>query len=199
MFTGIVTDTSPILSSQTVKDGLLMTIRKPKGWASLKSGDSIATNGVCLTAAAVRGEEYDCYLMPETLAKTSFGQQLPKSVNLERPLSSQGRFDGHFVQGHIDQVGKVVSVTDSKDGHCITIEFGKSNEGLVVAQGSVTVDGVSLTVADVTNNRLKVCIIPYTCANTTLAKLARGGLVNLEFDILGKYVVKNITLYGGLR
>ncbi len=189
MFTGIVTDTTTIESSRKTAQGLSLQFKKPKGWTDLRPGDSIATDGVCLTAATVAPAHYSCELMPETLERTSFGRSLPQAVNLERSLRLDGRLDGHWVQGHVDTVGIVTGV-DRSDGWRTTIEFPVEYRDLVVAKGAITVNGVSLTVTKVTNQSFEVALVPYTLAHTTLVNLEGGAAVNLEFDIMGKYAAR---------
>jgi riboflavin synthase len=187
MFTGIITETAPIKRTEKLENGLKLTFKKPK-WDDLELGESIATNGVCLTVTAIRDDEYDVFLMPETLSKTSFGHKIPERVNLERALSTGDRFGGHFVQGHVDGVGKVIKINKT-NGHKIEIKFPAKNTQLVMYKGSITVDGVSLTIASCKEDLLSVALIPHTLQYTTLNTLKEGDMVNLEFDMLGKYVV----------
>lgn len=193
MFTGIITDVTTIADSQETTDGLKLTFQKPKQWNDLQLGESVNTNGVCLTVAAIRQDEYDCLLMPETLTKTSFGQKLPDTVNLERSLTLKDRFGGHFVQGHVDETGRVIKVDDA-DGYRLSINFGTDNQALVIYKGSITINGVSLTVAAVDDGVLEVALIPHTLQNTTIGGLRSGDIVNLEFDVLGKYVVNSMKV-----
>lgn len=188
MFTGIVTNTASVKESKPVKDGLLVTFLRPKDWTDLKLGDSISTNGVCLTISALRPKEYDCLLMPETLKKSSFGRRVPKLVNLERSLKAGDRLDGHFVQGHVDGVGSVIKI-DKTDGWRLFIDYPAGQRDLVVPKGSITVDGVALTIVDIKGSNFSVALIPHTLKTTTLKNLRVGDEVNLEFDVLGKYVV----------
>lgn len=169
------------------KSGLTLTFEKPNSWKDLVLGESIATNGACLTVAAIRDNEYDCQLMSETLAKTSFGHSVPARVNLERALSVQDRFGGHFVQGHVDGVGEVVSI-DTDGEYRLHINFAPDKKDLVIYKGSITVDGVSLTVAKVSGKKLTVALIPHSLEHTTLGSLQVGDKVNLEFDMIGKYI-----------
>ena len=187
MFTGIISDTTKILGSKRSTDNLRITFKKPADWTDLKLGESIATNGVCLTVAAIRDNEYDCDLMTETLTVTSFGGSLPKVVNLERALRAGDRFDGHFVQGHVDCVGQVTKV-DKVGGWRLSVQFDPRYKKLVAPKGSITIDGVSLTVAALKGTTATVALVPYTLAHTTLVKLKAGDKVNLEFDMIAKYV-----------
>ncbi len=191
MFTGIITHVVPIKKTRKTNDGLVMTFARPSDWNDLRTGESVATNGACLTVAAVRGHEYDCLVTPETLARTSFGASLPQKVNLERPLTMQDRFGGHFVQGHVDSTGTVVAVGQS-DGYRLGVRFDPDNQGLVVYKGSITVDGVSLTVSDAKSDCFEVALVPHTLKSTTLGSLKAGDVVNLEFDVIGKYVRSNM-------
>ncbi len=214
MFTGIITDVAPVLKTRQDKGGVTLTLEKPVSWTDLELGESIATSGVCLTVTAIRNKEYDCYVMPETLNVASFGFKLPKAVNLERSLSAKDRFGGHFVQGHVDGVGEVVGVqpgadyrlsiaftiaddlvkalkpgaTSDKGQKIIQKDQQKAARGLVMYKGSITIDGVSLTVAEVKDNVLTVALIPHTLEHTTLNSLKPGDKVNLEFDMIGKYI-----------
>lgn len=191
MFTGIITDTTDVKVTKADGSGLFVTFARPEGWKDLELGESVATNGVCLTVASIRDDEYDCHLMSETLSKTAFGASVPERVNLERALKASDRLSGHFVQGHIDEVGHVKKVC-SDDGADIWIEYSIGAQPLVVYKGSITINGVSLTVAEVRGNSLKVSLVPYTLRHTTLRLLRAGDPINLEFDIIGKYIHKSI-------
>lgn len=189
MFTGIVTNIAKVSAKPDESGGLTMTVTKPAGWDDLVLGESIATNGACLTVSEIRADSYDYYLMPETLAKTSFGSKAPTQVNLERSLSVKDRFGGHFVQGHVDGVGSVTKI-DRADGYRLSIEFPESFTELVIYKGSITINGVSLTIAETKDTVLTVALIPHTLEHTTLGALEPGDKVNLEFDMIGKYVAK---------
>lgn len=229
MFTGIITDVMPVVRSRQDKGGITLTVKKPANWTDLVLGESVATNGVCLTATAIHDKEYDCYIMPETLDVSSFGFAIPKEVNLERSLSANERFGGHFVQGHVDGIGEVVKVETGSD-YRVSIMFGRSGNvdndhlsssgktqttsandltkkstsllekseqtdvdqearSLVIHKGSIAINGVSLTVAEVKDNVLTVALIPHTLEHTTFDSLKIGDKVNLEFDMVGKYIV----------
>lgn len=189
MFTGIITRTTEVVSSKLGDRGLTLTFKKPKGWDDLEEGESVCTDGVCLTVAAIRDDEYDCFLMPETLMKTSFGDKVPKFVSLERAMSAKGKFSGHFVQGHVDGVGRVSKI-DKSDGWRLSIDFAKEHKNLVILKGSIAINGVSLTVAELHGHTFGVAIIPHTLKHTTLSDLEMGDEVNLEFDMIGKYIVR---------
>lgn len=188
MFTGIVTHTTSVKSTKSDATGLTMRFIKPRGWDDLTLGESINTNGACLTVAAIRSKEYECFLMPETLKKTSFGRTVPSEVNLERALGVGERFGGHFVQGHVDGVGTVKKI-DTSDGWRLYIEFPEEFRELVVPKGSIAINGVSMTIAELDGNVLAVAVIPHTLEHTTLDSLLIDDAVNLEFDMIGKYTV----------
>ena len=188
MFTGIIEHTAKITKNRASKNILTLSIKRPPEWTDLELGESIAMNGVCLTVMQIRDDEYDCQLMAETLAKTSFGSQLPESLNLERAMKPSDRLGGHFVQGHVDTVGEVFKI-DSTKGYELFVKFPAHNRKYVIYKGSITIDGVSLTVAEVKDDVLKVALIPYTRSHTTLGLLRPGDKVNLEFDMIGKYIV----------
>ncbi len=196
MFTGIITDTTSIVRSKKSKGGLTLTFQRPRGWDDLQLGESVATNGACLTVAALRDSEYDCVLIPETLNRTAFGSSLPEQVNLERAMGMADRFSGHFVQGHVDGIGTVRAIDTDASGWRLSIAFSPADKPLVIYKGSVTMNGVSLTVAAVEDNVLTVALIPHTLKHTTLESLQVGGAVNLEFDMIGKYVVNSLKLRG---
>ena len=190
MFTGIVTATSPILKHQKLTEGLKLTFQTPTGWSDITEGESINTSGVCLTVTTKSTSRFSVFLMPETLDKTTFGgHQLPSEVNLERAMSASDRLGGHFVQGHVDTTGIIKSI-NSTNGFVMTISYPGKFDRYVIPKGSITVDGVALTIVE--HNKaglLSVAIIPYTLEHTAISVLHEGDLVNLEFDMLGKYVI----------
>jgi riboflavin synthase len=163
----------------------------------MRPGSSVAVNGVCLTVTRVSGGQFAADVMGETLAVTSLGALAPGSpVNLERPVRADGRLDGHLVQGHIDGTGTVVDRRSAENWDVLRIELGPGLQRYVVHKGSVAVDGVSLTVSDVSDSWFEVSLIPETLARTTLGVLAPGDPVNIEVDVLAKYVER---LLGGSR
>ncbi len=194
MFTGIITDTARVLKTEPQDGGLDLDIVRPDGWAELVEGESINTDGVCLTISLLTSASFQCHLVPETLRKTTFGKQVPETVNLERSLQASDRFGGHFVQGHVDEVGTVTEIKEGND-RLVQITYSPSNGALVVPKGAITINGVSLTVVDVSAKSFSVALIPYTTKHTTLGKLKVGDKVNLEFDMIGKYIVKGLKLY----
>lgn len=187
MFTGIVEAVGTVSDFSDTEDGRRMRV-SVEGWPALAVGASIAVNGVCLTALdSTSGIEVD--VIPETLGRTNLGVlRTGDRVNLERAMPADGRFDGHIVQGHVDGTGTVRSLVSDEDGVVMAIEAADSLLGYVVEKGSITVDGVSLTVAASSDAGFSVALIPHTLDVTTLGLRNPGDLVNLEVDILAKYV-----------
>lgn len=154
----------------------------------LKVDQSLAHNGVCLTVVNVDAETYTVTAIDETLKRTNLGNlKVGDEVNLERCMKADGRFDGHIVQGHVDQLGELVSVEEKNGSHLFTFKHDKG-ENFTVDKGSITVNGVSLTAFDTSDTAFSVAVIPYTYEHTTFKHLRVGNKVNLEFDIIGKYV-----------
>ena len=187
MFTGIITAKAQVNYAKQLKEGMKVGFKTPEGWGDLEIGESIAVNGVCLTIDSITSDEWTAFLMPETLAATSFGGGMPAVVNMERALPLSHRLSGHIVQGHVDGTGKVMRINND-NGHVVSIAFDDKYAGLVIHKGSVTINGVSLTISAVRENVLEVSLIPLTLSETTLGDLRDGDLVNLEFDVIGKYV-----------
>ncbi len=189
MFTGIVEAVGRLVEVEKTDGGRRLRIEAPPV-AGSPIGASVAVSGVCLTVTGTDGSTFRVEAVTETLARTSLGGlEVGSEVNLERAMPASGRFDGHIVQGHVDGVGRVVEVEPEGEGRRVTIgELPAGVRPYVVEKGSITVDGVSLTVAAVTTDGLEIALIPHTLAVTTLANLATGVVVNLEADILAKYV-----------
>lgn len=187
MFTGIITNTTAVKKTLSSDKGISITFKKPLGWPDLAPGESVSTDGVCLTVVDVGPKYYDCHLMPETLKKTTFGKQMPREVNLERSLRMGDRFSGHMVAGHVDDVGKVTKIVKAKEWQ-VYIEFAPKHKKLIVNKGSVALNGISLTVVEVKGNTFYVSLIPFTLKRTTLSNLKVDDLVNIEFDMIGKYL-----------
>jgi riboflavin synthase len=194
MFTGIINNISHVKKSQDKDKGILVTFELPENWKDLQIGESISTNGVCLTVLSLDANEYSCFLMPETLARTTFGKDIPARVNVERALKADERFGGHFVQGHIDDLGYVTEIS-KKDEWVLSIKYDLKYSPLVIEKGSITIDGVSLTISKLNKNNFSVSLIPFTLKHTTLGDLAINDEVNLEFDILGKYINRIMEKY----
>ena len=162
----------------------------------LKVDQSLAHNGVCLTVTSVENSNHQVTAIDETLLRSNLGDlKIGESINLERAMSGLSRFDGHLVQGHVDTVGVVKSVLDKDGSWIFTFNFPEENKHLLVDKGSVCINGVSLTVINPTTNTFQVAIIPYTYENTSFKSLQEGDPVNLEFDILGKYIARYAAAY----
>lgn len=162
----------------------------------LKVDQSLAHNGVCLTVTSLENGKHQVTAIDETLLRSNLGDlKIGESINLERAMSGLSRFDGHLVQGHVDTVGLVKSVLDKDGSWIFTFNFPEENKHLLVDKGSVCINGVSLTVIKPTLNTFQVAIIPYTFENTSFNMLKEGDPVNLEFDILGKYIARYAAAY----
>ena len=157
----------------------------------LKVDQSLAHNGVCLTVTEVTNNKYNVTAIKETLDKTNLGSlAIGDKVNLERCMPANGRFDGHIVQGHVDCIAKCIGIKDLEGSWEFSFEYPKNKQHLTVEKGSITVNGVSLTVVNSLESSFSVCIIPYTFEHTNFNHIQLGSTVNLEFDIVGKYVAK---------
>jgi riboflavin synthase len=191
MFTGIVTERGVVSTMTVGRAGARLRVEAPSTARGMSTGDSVAVNGVCLTAVAIADGAFDVEAVPETLQRTNLGGLGPGSaVNLERPILAGGRFDGHIVQGHVDGVATVRRVAIDGDGWRVWFDAAGELMRYVAEKGSVALDGVSLTVSDVDGSGLEVVLIPHTRAVTTLGDLAPGARVNLEVDVLAKYVAR---------
>lgn len=197
MFTGIVEKQGKVLDIQT--EGTNYHFRIASGIEEeLYIDQSISHNGVCLTVVSINEDSYVVTAIKETMDKTNLGKiSIGDHINLERAtVSGQTRMDGHMVQGHIDGTTKCLNVEDVDGSWYFTFELDKSNAALVVDKGSICVNGVSLTVVDPTSDLFKVAIIPYTFEHTNFKYLQPGNIVNLEFDIIGKYVQRYLMNIG---
>lgn len=192
MFTGLIEEQGRVLTPP--RNGKL-SLAADKVTEGLALGDSIAVNGVCLTVSAFSGQRFTADVMPETLHRSNLGELRTGSlVNLERALPATGRFGGHFVSGHIDGVGSLLSVRP--EGNALIFSIRAAPELLrgIVEKGSVAIDGISLTVVEVTETLFSVSVIPHTAAVTTLAGKRPGDRLNLETDMIGKYVLRALSL-----
>ncbi|WP_116113257.1 riboflavin synthase [Austwickia chelonae] len=195
MFTGIVEEIGVITAMDRRPDSVVLRIRGPLVTTDVADGVSIAVNGVCLTVTGHDGEEFTVDVMQESLNRSSLGALgLGSQVNLERALSAQGRFGGHIVQGHVDGTATCLSRVPGQDWEVLTFSLPSDLARYVVSKGSITVDGVSLTVSGLTEETFAVSLIPTTLRETTLGGLGVGGAVNLEVDVLGKYVERLLGL-----
>ena len=194
MFTGLIQETGQIASVRQVRGKTRITVNAKSIPAELKLGDSVAVSGACLTAVESERHRFSCDLAEETLKRTSLGNLKKNStVNLELPTQANARLGGHVVQGHVDGVGKLLSLEKIKgrEDWRLVIEIPSELERYVVPQGSITVEGISLTVAHIKSNQIEIAIIPHTYRATNLNTLKRNGLLNIEVDVLAKYAEKS--------
>ena len=194
MFTGIVEELGAVQTLRLLPDSGLLTIQGSKVLEGTQLGDSIAVNGVCLTVVRQERAEFTVDIMAETLAKTNLGDLKPGSrVNLERALQLQSRLGGHLVSGHVDGVGKLQRITPWGIAKLLEISADPSLLSVVLPKGSIAIDGISLTVIDVEADYFTVSLIPHTFKETTLGLKSVGSVVNLETDLIGKYVARLIV------
>ena len=189
MFTGIIEEKGTISKIMKNASQAVLTIKAQKIMEDIHKGDSIAVNGICLTVTAFSKNEFQADVMHETLNRTALKMLKPgSSVNLERAMAAGGRFGGHMVSGHIDGTGKIAEIKEDSLAIWYTIEAPPQILRYIVEKGSIAIDGISLTVAKVTQTTFSVSTIPHTRSATTLGERRPGDLVNLENDIIGKYV-----------
>lgn len=194
MFTGIVEATGTLAEVKGTGGGFRVRIETPLS-AHVKIGDSLAVNGVCLTVILIDGAHVLADVGPETARVTTFNAlQRGQEVNLERPMRSDGRVDGHFVMGHVDGVGVIEEVRQEGESRWLTVTFPPALAPYFIRKGSIAVDGVSLTVAGLGERQFDVMIIPHTWSHTALKNLRKGDKVNLECDMIGKYIVRAMEL-----
>jgi len=195
MFTGIIEEVGHVASIEIKGQQRRLTLASSKLIRELKQGDSISVSGVCLTAVDISRDSFTCDLAQETWLRTSFSRLKPEAVvNLELPMRASGRFDGHIVQGHVDGVGNVTSFERVPDGNDYLLKINVPSEitRYIVTKGSLAIEGISLTVAAIEGTQVRVAIIPHTSEVTNLQSLQSGDLVNLEVDVIAKYVEKMI-------
>lgn len=196
MFTGIVEETGTVRRIRRGRASAELAIEAKKVLEDARIGDSIAVNGICLTVTGIENGVFTADVMHETLSRTSFSQLTAGSrVNLERAMAADGRFGGHIVSGHVDGVGAITDLQKDDNAVWYTFRAGPQVMRYIVEKGSITVDGISLTVARVGADTFSISAIPHTVAQTVLRDRKKGDLVNLETDIIGKYVEK--LLYAG--
>ncbi|MBQ2320764.1 MAG: riboflavin synthase [Lachnospiraceae bacterium] len=189
MFTGIIEEVGTIDKIANGSKSAVLFIKASKVLEDTKLGDSIAVNGVCLTVTSIKGDTFTADVMAETLRRSSLGSLSKGSkVNLERAMAANGRFGGHIVSGHIDGTGRIASMV--REDNAVWVEINAPADILkyIVMKGSITIDGISLTVAGLTEENFSVSVIPHTGEETTLLKKGAGDIVNLENDVVGKYV-----------
>jgi riboflavin synthase len=194
MFSGIVETTGTVVRIEHDQKNVHFTLKAPFA-EELAIDQSVAHNGVCLTVVALSGKEYTVTAIDETLQRTNLGMwKEGTEVNLERCLRLSDRIDGHMVQGHVDTTATCESVEETAGSWKFTFRYNANPEWVTVAKGSICVNGVSLTVVDSGRDFFSVCIIPYTYEHTNFKNLQTGQLVNLEFDIIGKYVMRYLAI-----
>ncbi len=195
MFTGIIEEIGHIQAIEGRGSGARMRISAAKILEGTATGDSISTNGVCLTVASLGSDHFTADVMPETIARTSFANLHAGSpVNLERAAVLGGRIGGHIVSGHIDGVGSVASIAEDSDAVRVFVEADGAITAGIVEKGSVAIEGISLTVTMVTESGFEVSLIPHTFAHTNMHDKRRGSLVNVECDVIGKYVFRALEM-----
>ena len=195
MFSGIIEEMATVVAIEQEQDNMHFTLRCSFA-QDLKIDQSVAHNGVCLTVVRISGDTYTVTAMKETLIRSNLQQlKVGDKVNIERSMLMNGRLDGHIVQGHVDETATCIAVRDANGSTYYTFEYAANKElaqrgYFTVDKGSVTVNGVSLTVCEPTANTFTVAIIPYTKEHTNFCDMHKGSLVNIEFDILGKYIAR---------
>jgi len=196
MFTGLVEAVGELVGRTPTSGGFRLRVSSPLA-RDLSPGDSLAVNGVCLTVVVTENGEVDADIGPETVRVTTLGTMAPGSlVNLERPLRADSRFGGHFVQGHVDAVGVIAALRPEEDFHWLSVTFPAHLAPFIVHRGSIAVDGISLTAAGLAPGRFDVQVVPYTMEHTNLGRARPGDPVNLECDMIGKYVARAAELAG---
>ena len=194
MFTGIIEDQGVVLGLEVNRGNLNITLSS-KLTSEFKIDQSISHNGICLTIVEIKDNTYTVTAIKETIAKTNIGKwQIGEVVNLERAMIIGARLDGHMIQGHIDQVGECFKIDKTNGSWEYTFQYNPS-DNLTVEKGSIAVNGISLTVVRSDDNSFSVAIIPYTYNHTNFQNLTIGSVVNLEFDVLGKYLAKMLPKY----
>jgi|SRR5262245_57258257 len=194
MFTGLIEAVGELIERQPTGGGYRLRIATAMA-PELTPGDSLAVNGVCLTVILATEREAHADVGPETVRVTTLGS-LPQGtrVNLERPLRADSRFGGHFVQGHVDAIGRIEALRADAEFHWMTVSFPVELAPYIVHKGSIAVDGISLTVAGLGDDRLDIMVVPFTLAHTNIGTAQVGDRVNLECDMVGKYVVRTAQL-----
>lgn len=191
MFTGLIEEKGIVEHCNVSSAGGKLCIKAEKVLKDTKNGDSIAVNGVCLTVTSLTTDSFTADVMAETFRRTNLGNlKIGSKVNLERAMPANGRFGGHIVSGHIDGTGQIIKFEEEANAVWVYIKASKEITSLIVEKGSITIDGISLTVANCGTDFFSVSIIPHTGQETTLLEKKEGELVNLENDIIGKYVQK---------
>ena len=190
MFTGIIETLGIIKNMETQQDNMNVTVSSSLTH-ELKIDQSLAHNGICLTVIDINDKEYTVTAISETIAKTNLAEwRIGDEINLERAMKLGDRLDGHIVQGHVDQKGNCTSFEETNGSWYFTFEYDPSLNNITIEKGSITVNGVSLTVVNSNENKFSVAIIPYTFEHTNFKNIKVGTVVNLEFDVIGKYITR---------
>jgi riboflavin synthase len=196
MFTGLVEGVGELVERKATSGGFRLRIGTPLA-SELTPGDSLAVNGVCLTVILAERGEIHADVGPETVRVTTLGSIAPGSgLNLERPLRADQRFGGHFVQGHVDAIGHIEELRQEAEFHWLTVSFPPALAPLIVHKGSIAIDGISLTVAGLGSDRFDIMVVPFTMAHTNIGRAGIRDRVNIECDMVGKYVVRAAELAG---
>lgn len=196
MFTGLIEAVGELAESKTTSGGIRLRIASPLA-EELSPGDSLAVNGVCLTVILAESDEIHAEVGPETLRVTTLGSLGRRALlNLERPLRADSRFGGHFVQGHVDAVGHIEELRADAEFHWLTVSFPPQLAPYIVHKGSIAIDGISLTVAGLGADRIDIQLVPFTMDHTNLKRAQLRDRVNLECDMVGKYVARAAELAG---
>ncbi|MBD3723612.1 MAG: riboflavin synthase [Flavobacteriaceae bacterium] len=194
MFTGIIETLGTIKKIVKDQENLIVTIQS-NITNELKIDQSVAHNGICLTVVEIKEDNYSVVAIKETILKTNIGEwQVGDIVNLERAMKLGDRLDGHIVQGHVDQTGKCIAIENSNGSWYFTFEYDENLSNITIEKGSITINGTSLTVVNSKKNEFSVAIIPYTYENTNFHSFKIGTIINLEFDVVGKYVKRLFEL-----
>lgn len=193
MFTGLVEDIGVVKAMQSDRDSMKITVQSAMIAEDVRLGDSIAVNGVCLTVTHFTEQQLTMDVMPETVKATNLQQlALGDSVNLERAMPANGRFGGHFVAGHVDGVGKILRIRPVANAVYMDIEMSEELTSFCIPKGSITIDGTSLTLFHVEANRVTISLIPHTYKETVLGMKRVGAIVNIETDLVGKYILQQL-------
>lgn len=194
MFTGLVEETGTVKSVKSLSGGIEISVNAGIVLEGLQTGDSININGACQTVTEFDKNSFKVTAVEETLKKTNLGKlKAGSKVNLERSLTMNKRLGGHFVMGHVDTVGKILEIRKLSSSYLLEVSYPKEFGKYIINVGAIAIEGISLTIAEFTDRSLTVSLIPHTWASTNLSDKARGMEVNLEFDVLGKYVAKILS------
>lgn len=199
MFTGLIEAIGVVERVEPLSTGSMLAVETALA-PELSPGDSLAVNGVCLTITGADRFVFAATLSPETLRVTTLGNLTPgRAVNLERPLRADGRLGGHFVLGHVDGIGRISSLDADGDCYWLDVELPESLQARMIPKGSIAVDGISLTVAVLTESGVRIQIVPFTWTHTALRSARPGQMVNVETDVIGKYVARLLSDRGAIQ